>query len=63
METLIDNDPEGNGVQIELTGSWENKGRIITAAALTGLAEAGYSFMLSLFYPSCSYLYSEIPVM
>ncbi|MGA7723113.1 MAG: CPBP family intramembrane glutamic endopeptidase [Ignavibacteriaceae bacterium] len=44
METLIDNDPEGNGVQIELTGSWENKGRIITAAALTGLAGIGALF-------------------
>lgn len=41
MEELIDKKPDGTIVQIELNGSWENKGRNITATALTGLAGIG----------------------
>jgi membrane protease YdiL (CAAX protease family) len=40
-ETLHD----GTSVQVELNGSWENKGRNITAAALTGLAGIGAIFV------------------
>jgi membrane protease YdiL (CAAX protease family) len=44
METKADIANDSSEIQIELTGSWENKGRNITAAALTGLAGIGTLF-------------------
>jgi hypothetical protein len=44
IETAMDKIYDRGGVEFELTGSWENKGRNITAAALTGLAGTGALF-------------------